>query len=180
MHKNNVPHSFHCAFWQNVMKCVSCPPHLNFYPSVQRLCFMSLRCPAWDTSNGTSILALLTGKRANYCLWCCCCYYAFIWRDHCCCVRMIQILLHRRHMLIMRGPQSKLHMWRMSLIALSEVNFMNRLYHTNVPQSLWNWLSGGKKNPNRNNSTYRTSWPYVGRLHASLTYSTYLKSAFHI
>ena len=75
MHRNNVPHTFHCAFWQNVMNCVYCPPHLNSEPLVQRLCFMSLSCPAWDTSNGTFMLALLSDWRANYCLHCCCCYY---------------------------------------------------------------------------------------------------------
>lgn len=45
------------------MRCVRCPPHqhLNPEPSAQRLCFMSLCCSAWDTSDGTSTPTLLLG-----------------------------------------------------------------------------------------------------------------------
>lgn len=63
MHRDNVSHTFHCALWQNVMRCVRCPPHqhLNPEPSAQGLCFMSLCCSAWDTSDGTSTPTLLLG-----------------------------------------------------------------------------------------------------------------------
>lgn len=124
MHRNNVPHTFHCAFWLNVMKCVYCPPRLNSEPLVQRLCFMSLSMPSvghikWHLHAGSFVRvegkllsAMLSLLLLLLLLW-----LLFIQRGHWYCVRVIHILLHWRHMLIKGEPKCKVHMWWMLLTA---------------------------------------------------------------
>lgn len=113
MHRNKVPHTFHCAFWQNVMKCVYCPPDVNSEPLRQRLCFLSPSCPAWDTSSGISTLAFLLHQRPYCCFRCCCCC-------QCCCCYVSSLCRgacakHRLHTgWLLWEPGDKEHMWWMS------------------------------------------------------------------